>query len=500
MGKSSTPSDNSALTREAIIGLGESSFRKNYYPALQKKVTDLEQLNSKYRTLIETLPDILIIGSLENYSLFSPTGKLGNMAEEMLRDETVKAFLNDAVAVSSTEKKLITRNFEFISGGKQVFLEARVNHIEAEEALIIIRDMTEEGISKSRLSEMALQDSLTGLANRRCFEEALSKYMGKYCEKLSLIMLDIDGLKLINDNFGHLAGDQVIVAMSRVLKNTFADSECIARVGGDEFTILLTGREQAEIALLLKKMNSEIDKYNCEYSPITLSASFGYSFLPSGEADSRQLYLDADNNMYQNKLLNESSNRSGIVKSLMKALEAKDGLTKEHVRRLGKLAVLMGTRLALPQDKMDRLELLVKFHDIGKVGIPDSILCKTGPLNANEWKIMKTHSSIGKNIAESSTELKDIAELILLHHESWDGSGYPKGLKGEEIPAECRVLSIIDAYDAMTNYRSYRGVLSPSDAVKEIRANTETQFEAKMVDVFVDLINADLGAEGLVHS
>ena len=439
------------------------------------------------------MPDVLITSSAEGFSVYSPEGQLTLMAKDLLRDETISAFLKGSVAASRAENQLITRNFAFKSRGKQFFLEARVNIIGAEDALIVIRDMTQEVLSKTKLSEMARQDVMTKLANRRCFEESLSKYTGKYCEKLTVIMLDIDGLKIINDTYGHPVGDQLIIAMSNILRDTFVDSECIARVGGDEFTILLVGKEQTEVELLFKEMNSKITEISRAASPITLSASFGYSFLQSGEADTRQMYLEADDNMYKNKLLKDSGSWNGLVKSLMKALETKNCLTPGRIQRLGKLAVRMGTELALPQSKLNRLELLLIFHDIGKVGIPDSILKKDGPLTANEWEIMKTHSIVGKSIAESSPELKDIAELILLHHERWDGCGYPNGLRGEEIPIECRLLSVVDAYDAMTNSRPYRSPLPSADAVKEIIACSGTQFEPRMVDIFTNILNCSLG-------
>jgi len=200
------------------------------------------------------------------------------------------------------------------------------------------------------------------------------------------------------------------------------------------------------------------------------------------------MYQEADNYMYQNKLLKESSNRNGLVKALMKTLEVKDYITEGHAERMEELAIKIGEKLGLAQNFMDRLKLLAKFHDIGKVGIPDSILKKPGRLTSEETKVMRTHCNIGERIASVSVELEKISKLILMHHEKWDGSGYPLGLKKEEIPIECRILSIVDAFDAMTNDRPYRKALSYKTALEEIIRCSGTQFDPFLVEIFLELV------------
>ena len=148
----------------------------------------------------------------------------------------------------------------------------------------------------------------------------------------------------------------------------------------------------------------------------------------------------------------------------------------------------MGETLSLHQDGMDRLILLTKFHDIGKIGIPDSILKKPAPLTEAEWKVMRTHSSIGERIALEATEIKDIAHLILKHHERWDGTGYPLGLKEEDIPVECRILAIADTFDAMTNDRPYRAALTQEQAVAEIKRCSGSQFDPVLVEIFLNIL------------
>jgi HD-GYP domain-containing protein (c-di-GMP phosphodiesterase class II) len=200
------------------------------------------------------------------------------------------------------------------------------------------------------------------------------------------------------------------------------------------------------------------------------------------------MFREADNKMYQNKLLKKESIRSTFVKTFMKALEAKDFISEGHVIRMENYAILIAKALSLRQDQMDSIILLTKFHDIGKIGIPDRILKKPGSLNDDEWKVMRTHSAIGERIALEAAEIKDIAHLILKHHEKWDGTGYPLGLSGEDIPLECRVLAIVDTFDAMTNDRPYRKAIPVAETVKEIIRCKGTQFDPYLVDVFLQIL------------
>lgn len=199
------------------------------------------------------------------------------------------------------------------------------------------------------------------------------------------------------------------------------------------------------------------------------------------------LFKQADDIMYREKLHHSQSTRSAIVQALMKALEARDFYTEGHADRLQELMAKLAVILNLTDNKITDLRLLGQFHDIGKVGIPDQILFKPGPLTRDERIIMQRHPEIGHRIAQSAPDLMPIADWILKHHEWWNGEGYPLGLKGGQIPLECRILAITDAYDAMTSDRPYRQAMHHQAALLELQQCAGTQFDPYLVEQFMQI-------------
>jgi len=482
--------DRKAFTRDAIIGLGEDSFRKNYYPELQEKITNLEQINARNRALLSTIPDVLLVSDLRGviapFSL--PAQKKNALADEFLGNPDMMKVLQEAVIEAVRIGCFPTKEFQLIKGEQVYYFEARFHKSETDEILIMIRNMTERIALEYRLIELVERDSLTKLYNRRSFEEKMNAYNGRMCESVAMISIDVNGLKFINDTLGHLIGDRVIVAAGDIIYEIFGGQGHVARIGGDEFGVILEGLRENEIERMLSRLTAMVEQNNVSNKNEELSLAYGYSYHNSGVVNMELMFQEADNNMYQNKLLKKESVRSTFVKAFMKALEAKDYVVEGHVMRMEELALLMGETLSLHQDGMDRLILLTKFHDIGKIGIPDSILKKPAPLTEAEWKVMRTHSSIGERIALEATEIKDIAHLILKHHERWDGTGYPLGLKEEDIPVECRILAIADTFDAMTNDRPYRAALTQEQAVAEIKRCSGSQFDPVLVEIFLNIL------------
>lgn len=489
------PKNKKAITRESIIGLGENSFKKNYYSELQDKILDLERVNSRTKALIATIPDILLIsnGKAQITPLKHSVNTGSYALHEIMQNQILMADLKQVIELVMRSRVLSDYYFSMPFQDALHYFEVRVQISTFDEVLIMIRDMTERVIMEKKLRELVDKDTLTHLYNRRYFEAELGQLDRRNIENLAILLLDIDGLKFVNDTLGHLMGDQVIVSASQVISRSFQAMGIVSRVGGDEFAVIIKHHNPENIEMVLKKMNKHLEYLNeLPDATFKISLSYGYSYHAAGLVNTGFLFQEADNNMYQNKLLKESSVRNTLVKTLMKALEAKDYITEGHTSRMDTLATLIGQALRLPQNVMDRIQLLTKFHDIGKVGIPDSILKKTSALTPDEWNVMKTHCAIGERIANESSELKEISHLILKHQEKWDGSGYPLGLAGEDIPIECRVLSIVDSYDAMTNDRPYRAALSPETAIKEIIDCAGSQFDPGMVKIFCKVIEQHL--------
>jgi diguanylate cyclase (GGDEF)-like protein/PAS domain S-box-containing protein len=338
--------------------------------------------------------------------------------------------------------------------------------------------------SFKKLEYLSFHDPLTGLYNRLFFEQEMQRLENRTDESVGIILSDIDGLKLINDTFGHVTGDKLILTGGQTIERVVGSLGIAARVGGDEIAVLLKGIKEGQIQDIYRKIKSEAVVFKEGNIDISLSLSVGYAYS-EGAVDIRNLFKEADDNMYREKLFKSNSIRSAIIRTLTETLQARDYITEGHAKRLQDTVNAMGKTMKLPESSLRDLQLFAQFHDIGKVGIPDRILFKSGPLTLEEKKEMQRHSEIGYRIAVSSPELLPIADWILKHHEWWDGSGYPIGLKMEKIPLACRILAIADAYDAMTSDRPYSLAMSEEKAVSELLNGAGTQFDPTLVQVFL---------------
>lgn len=359
-------------------------------------------------------------------------------------------------------------------------------NVVALEGLII--DISAQKKREEEIQYLNHYDVLTGLYNRRYFEIEKKRMDKEKYLPLSVIVGDIDGLKLVNNALGYEEGDIIIAETASILKCASRKYDIIARTGGDDFTILLPNTSEEEANEMVNRIKEGCKKYR-----ETKQDSMGYPRMSLGYSTKTKIKEPLDNiirraedSMYLQKLLQSESLYSSILSFMQTTLFAKSQETEEHAQRLVDLSKMLGEKLNLSAKELDELELLSVLHDIGKIGINDAILNKPGKLTQQEWIEVKTHSEIGYRIAMSSPELVSIAHYILTHHERWDGNGYPKGLKGEEIPLLSRIIAIVDSYDAMTHDRVYRTAMTKEEALEEIANNAGTQFDPALATLFVE--------------
>lgn len=490
------------------IGASEEELRFNY-EKLQLKEKLLRESERRFRSLLENVKLITGIMDKDGHIIFINDFALnltGYMKEEVIGHSYFEIFVPEKVKESAVDwfsrslknKNIINHDIDPIltKYGQIRFINWNLTLLFDSEGKVsgvacIGEDITERQQFQEKLQHMSFHDSLSGLYNRTYFEEELRLLEEDSYVPVGMIICDVDGLKLVNDTLGHSTGDKLLWLTAGIIKKCFREEDKVCRIGGDEFAIILPRSELTLVEHACYRIRKAVERYNIENEEFPLSLSVGFAVSGNKKETARDVFKEADNNMYQEKLHRSKSSRSAIVQALMKTLEARDFITEGHAERLQDIVISLGVVLGLSERNLADLRLLAQFHDIGKVGIPDRILFKPGRLNDEEFKEMKRHSEIGHRIAQSAPDLQPIADYILRHHEWWNGGGYPLGLSGENIPLECRILAIADAYDAMTSDRPYRKAMSQKQAFAELKNNSGLQFDPKLVPVFIKVNNLD---------
>jgi diguanylate cyclase (GGDEF)-like protein/putative nucleotidyltransferase with HDIG domain len=362
---------------------------------------------------------------------------------------------------------------------------------------------------EAELEEIANRDDLTQLRNRRFFYARLQEELqtsAKTKRPMTILMLDIDALKAINDEFGHHLGDVALVELAKLMTTWARPRDTVARLGGDEFAIIMPNTDHRGASALAGRLWQELENNPIHRTPdadIYLGVSIGVSGFPRNGDDPQALVHWADADLYANKLARKgiakgffgrdgSQFASGVVGVLCAALDIRDKLTHRHSQRVATMAVAMGRRLGLSKAYLTQLAHAAVLHDIGKIGVADSVLSKPAGLDENEWKEIRRHPELGYELLRGFDFLKEAAEIVVAHHERYDGAGYPRGLVGDEIPFAARIFAVIDAFDAMTSRRPYREPLSQDQALEELVRNAGSQFDHGVVKAFVEAVGDDV--------
>ncbi|NLC39121.1 MAG: diguanylate cyclase, partial [Clostridia bacterium] len=412
-----------------------------------------------------------------------PFTEVFNLVSEDLHEKTKDSMTKVFDTGMITGASLADQTILIVKDGRKKPISYIITPIKGENEhilglVMVFRDITNERIWQEKILDLSYRDALTGLYNRRFIEEQFKRSDFSRELPLGVILADVNGLKLTNDVFGHGEGDKLLQKTAEILVNNCRKEDIISRWGGDEFLILLprtTGEIAEKIMMRIKSECSQVKSVRTH-----LSLAMGCAEVKKASEKLEHVVREAEERMYRQKLMEGKSYRNALINTLLATLFVKSMETEEHGERLKDYCLAVGRKMGLSTQELDELSLLAVLHDIGKVGVAESVLQKVGPLTIEEWEEMKKHPEIGYRIARNIPELSKIAEYILYLHERWDGKGYPKGLKGEKIPLLCRILAVADAFDAMTNDRTYRKAMGREEAMEEIRKNAGSQFDPEV--------------------
>ncbi len=468
----------------------------------QRRAEQALKASEHYRqSILHLIPDIIIhydsqgtyleiMASAATMLYRSKDEVLGRTVHEIL-PPAVAAATSSAIADCLRSGVMQTLEYQLHVNGEPNWYESRMLPIQEGEVVALIRDITERKLAEEELTHLTYYDVLTNLRNRRYVERIMDEWETDE-EAVGIMLLDVNGLKIVNDSLGHEAGDDMLRRTVAVVKEGVRSQDLVGRWGGDEFVVLLPGVDAQDLETISQRILDLAEADAEANGPVPLSMAVGWAMRTRPNQDLRSVLKEAEDEMYRHKSRNSQSSRSTLVRSLQRALEAKSFETQEHCNELESWAVRLAHRLRLSERDVDEISLLAVLHDLGKVGIAEDILTKRGPLNDEEWAVIKKHPEIGHRIAMASPDLVMVAEGILSHHERWDGQGYPRGLSGEAIPLSARIVAIADAFEAMVSDRPYRKALDVETALQEIADCAGTQFDPQLAVVFVRMVREHL--------
>jgi len=411
-----------------------------------------------------------------------PFGEVFNIINEFTRrhaeNPVEKALKEDKIIELENHTLLIQKS------GDEIPIEDSAAPIRDEKSrckgvVVVFRDCTEKKEKQEKIEFLSYHDQLTGLYNRHFFEAELKRLDTDRNLPFAIAMIDVNGLKLTNDAFGHEAGDQLLQRVAQVLKTECRTDDIISRVGGDEFVVLLPKTSHWEAELIMKRIYDSIDRQKLDN--IIVSVSIGWDTKEKPDQDIKEVFAKAEDFMYRKKITESQSMRNQTIKVIMQSLLETNSQERIHSERVGAISRKIGEAMELDKEYLKELELAGLMHDIGKVTVSKSILEKPSSLTMEEFDEIKKHPEVSYHILKSADVYTRLAEHVLSHHERWDGTGYPRGLSGQEIPLASRIIAVAEAYEAMTGDRTYRDISTHEQAMEELKRCSGTQFDPEII-------------------
>ena len=476
----------------------------------RKKAEDvLQKSEEKYRLISENVSDVISVFNITKNKFIYVSPSVLNMrgftAEEAMNASLEESLTPEALVVVRNElagnikefmenskepKQYITEGQQVCKNGDLIWVEkSRKYQYNSDGDIVsvgVIRNIEERKKMEKHLLYISYHDQLTGLYNRRFYEEELKRLDTKRNFPLTIVMGDVNELKLINDSFGHGMGDELLRKTAEVMKNGCRADDIIARLGGDEFVIILPKTDTFETEQIIKRINDMSSKG--KVGNIDISISFGYATKSNEEENIQDIFKYAEDLMYQHKRSESSGIINKTIDLVMNTLYKKSGREQLHSIKVSEICEAIATKMDLSENDVHQIKIAGLLHDIGKIEIDEKILNKPEKLSKDERRRMQRHPEIGYQILSTVNEFSVIAEDILEHHERWDGKGYPRGLKGEESSLHARIIAVADAYDDMTTNRTYKKASSEAEATNEIRRCSGTQFDPEVTRVFIEKV------------
>jgi diguanylate cyclase (GGDEF)-like protein/PAS domain S-box-containing protein len=353
-------------------------------------------------------------------------------------------------------------------------------------AVIIIRDISDKRVKQKEIEYISYHDFLTGLYNRRYFDESLKRLDAEQNLPLSVVVTDVNGLKLTNDAFGHDAGDKILRSVANIITSITGPFDVAFRMGGDEFCIILPRADEYKAKLFRDRLIEEASKLKLD--PLILSVAIGIATKNTVEQDIKAIVTAADNEMYRIKIKYGKIMRNQTIDMVLNNINANYDNERIHTERVSHYCQMIAKAMRFDEKEVINIKLSGVFHDIGKIMVPPQLLNKTERLSLEEFEIIKRHPEIGYQIIKSIDDYVHLSEAILHHHERWDGEGYPGGLRGTDIPVCSRIIAVADAYEAMTSSRPYQKTKTQEEAIRELIRCSGSQFDASIVKVFIEKI------------